>query len=788
MDRTITLGAPPCDTTSDFQLALRSRREPPAPLAPTTAPENASVEGSASNADASSNGSARWRSAGRRCASNARHGRGRGGAARGAGARAGRRTAGARGFPDTDGAGRRQRRSHFGVTPADDAAADATRLLPSGFSLQDAQSDCRGDFRQHRRDEPRSRTAERSRAGDRARTIRSVHRPVRAGLRACTHRRRRRARTGRTVRRPRRRPGGGGRGGVPCSADAVREARARIRARRRIRSVARRSTPLPYQINPGVATTQPPSSRRITFGTTFGGPLKIPGVNTNAYPIAGRISGWNFHTGSLSNNLFDQYATVPTDAMRAGNFSGTGVQIINPKTGQPFANNQIPASSLNPSAQYLLNFIFPRRTFRPNATGGDNYHTSRTNGVLVVGRPEPAADAKPFRDTSAPEWTRRTRRFSAAEAASGTGGRVRGGRGTNVVLQAQLQYRRNETESPNVFQNLGSRTTNTSVTVPISLNVVRNRFINNFSRQYHAFEHGHDQQLHRRDKCQRTRRHQLPVEAHVDQSAELGRNAEPVVYKPRSGPPGGSRHCSDPDTRVTMSYVWSHPTSETSASLRRRLSGSITTLSQLNANARPRVHVYRPLFEIPRSPTSCSACRSRRPCRSAASASCVEIVSTYPLRRQLAAKLKADGELRPPLRTRPAVHRCQRSPRQPRHRPRLSRGRSGTLAGASRPILRRISVRRDQHGHEQLRSAHRPRVSSRPGHDHPQRLQHHVQPGSYATIARRLSAQPQPGFADTETVQLGQRRGPRCCFRTRCLRHRPRPQTTGASTRATSSV
>jgi len=31
IDRTITLGAPPCDTTSDFQLALRSRREPLAP-------------------------------------------------------------------------------------------------------------------------------------------------------------------------------------------------------------------------------------------------------------------------------------------------------------------------------------------------------------------------------------------------------------------------------------------------------------------------------------------------------------------------------------------------------------------------------------------------------------------------------------------------------------------------------------------------------------------------------------------------------------------------------------
>ena len=58
---------------------------------------------------------------------------------------------------------------------------------------------------------------------------------------------------------------------------------------------------------------------------------------------------------------------------------------------------------------------------------------------------------------------------------------VRGNRGTNIVLQGQLQYRRTENEALNVFPGLGSTNTNTSITVPVSLNVVRNRTVNNFS-------------------------------------------------------------------------------------------------------------------------------------------------------------------------------------------------------------------------------------------------------------------------------------------------------------------
>jgi len=41
------------------------------------------------------------------------------------------------------------------------------------------------------------------------------------------------------------------------------------------------------------------------------------------------------YTGNESNNVFDQYATVPTDAERNGNFSASPIQLIDPANGQP---------------------------------------------------------------------------------------------------------------------------------------------------------------------------------------------------------------------------------------------------------------------------------------------------------------------------------------------------------------------------------------------------------------------------------------------------------------------
>jgi hypothetical protein len=90
------------------------------------------------------------------------------------------------------------------------------------------------------------------------------------------------------------------------------------------------------------------------------------------------------YTGNHSGNLFDQYATVPIDAVRAGDFSAIAVKVIDPATGQPFADNRIPADRIDPGARVLLDFI-PAANL-PGLTRNFHYSTttiSTSNNVSL---------------------------------------------------------------------------------------------------------------------------------------------------------------------------------------------------------------------------------------------------------------------------------------------------------------------------------------------------------------------------------------------------------------------
>jgi hypothetical protein len=59
--------------------------------------------------------------------------------------------------------------------------------------------------------------------------------------------------------------------------------------------------------------------------------------------------------------------TVPTAALRAGDFNGTGTTPIDPTTRQPFPNNTIPSSRIDPAAAYMANLIpAPNQSVFPN--------------------------------------------------------------------------------------------------------------------------------------------------------------------------------------------------------------------------------------------------------------------------------------------------------------------------------------------------------------------------------------------------------------------------------------
>jgi outer membrane receptor protein involved in Fe transport len=87
------------------------------------------------------------------------------------------------------------------------------------------------------------------------------------------------------------------------------------------------------------------------FGVSIGGPLNIPHV----YHGGTKTFIFGNYTGMRGNNPYDVFSTVPTQAERSGDFSGSGVQLRDPITRAPLTNNQI--TNINPAASALLSFI-----------------------------------------------------------------------------------------------------------------------------------------------------------------------------------------------------------------------------------------------------------------------------------------------------------------------------------------------------------------------------------------------------------------------------------------------
>jgi hypothetical protein len=104
-----------------------------------------------------------------------------------------------------------------------------------------------------------------------------------------------------------------------------------------------------------------PLFRRHQFGGTLGGPIpKLPGF----YFVSLEGQRWR--------DAETRAADVPTPAMRRGDFSGTGIVLSDPFTGEPFPGNQIPAARLDPAGQRVA-ALYPDPT---RETAGQNLVTS----------------------------------------------------------------------------------------------------------------------------------------------------------------------------------------------------------------------------------------------------------------------------------------------------------------------------------------------------------------------------------------------------------------------------
>ncbi len=122
-----------------------------------------------------------------------------------------------------------------------------------------------------------------------------------------------------------------------------------------------------------------PSFKNNLFGGTFGGPVYIPKL------IHGKDKLWFFFAmqGERRRQFQSLTGQVPTVDEKAGRFS---TAIIDPLTKQPFPNNTIPTTRLNPVALKLLTF-YPD----PNTTGrGFNYNnpkaTNDRDSNQVIGK------------------------------------------------------------------------------------------------------------------------------------------------------------------------------------------------------------------------------------------------------------------------------------------------------------------------------------------------------------------------------------------------------------------
>ena len=104
------------------------------------------------------------------------------------------------------------------------------------------------------------------------------------------------------------------------------------------------------------------------YGATFGGPA-----------IRNKTFFFLSYEGLRSIQENPGTAVVLTPQQRAGDFSASSTPVIDPLTGKPFAQNQIPSTRLNPVAANIINRYMPL----PNTTGAVNYAGSSLGDLTV---------------------------------------------------------------------------------------------------------------------------------------------------------------------------------------------------------------------------------------------------------------------------------------------------------------------------------------------------------------------------------------------------------------------
>jgi trimeric autotransporter adhesin len=234
----------------------------------------------------------------------------------------------------------------------------------------------------------------------------------------------------------------------------------------------------PYSLR-GQSQSQPASGTN-RFGLTL---MSAPYIPHFTKP-SGKDTVFISLSGSRSSNLLDQYATVPTDAIRLGDFSAAGLPAIyNPTNFQLFSYNGtpnvIPPSAISPAAAEMMKYYPEPNLVAGSATSNYNYHlftTTQSNQTEASIR-----------------YLRTLGKNSGLLAALGGGGGARGGRGggrnnTNQGLRQAINFSynwsRSASDNVNLIPQLGGKTSSDSHGVQAGYTIGYKRFTNIFNANW----------------------------------------------------------------------------------------------------------------------------------------------------------------------------------------------------------------------------------------------------------------------------------------------------------------
>src|SRR5207248_2772155 len=159
--------------------------------------------------------------------------------------------------------------------------------------------------------------------------------------------------------------------------------------------------------------------------------------------------------------------TVPTLAERSGDLSALNTVIINPSTGQPYANNQVPVS---PIAQQLFSYV-PQ----PNQPGV-------TQNFRFISTSYSGSDAINFRLNHNFGAQRRPQQRGQGQGQRG------GRRGGRDSLSIGFNYHRSNADLLNPYPSIHGTTSSTGWNIPIQFSHSLGRLNNTARVQFNRSE------------------------------------------------------------------------------------------------------------------------------------------------------------------------------------------------------------------------------------------------------------------------------------------------------------